>query len=237
MSGSEPVRFAAATDLPIILNLFHHTSFIYDNPFVFPDRIGEERYFKGEGELRRIKPGRHQWETNFVADLGTFKLQEWKERGAGGTSIQFVLAESTMHAHISEFGVGTYKKAHRHEAGYHIFCVTGQGYSLLWHDGQNPTDAERMDWKPGTLYAPPDDLYHQHFNTASQPSRYLALGFGGVRYPVLESKRKIYEGMDKSEADGGIQVEYEDEDPRVGLLYDRELAKLGIENRMPALVG
>lgn len=236
VSGSEPVRFAAVTNLPIIMNLFHHAPFIFDNPFAFPDRVGEERYFQGEGELRRIKPGRHQWETNFVANLGTFKLQDWKERGAGGTSIQFVLAESSMHAHISEFGVGTYKKAHRHEAGYHIFCVTGHGYSLLWEDGQDPTDAVRMDWRPGTLYAPPDDLYHQHFNTAREPSRYLALGFGGVRYPVLDSKRKSYEAMDKSETEGGIQVEYEDEDPRIGALYERELAPLGIESRMRSIL-
>jgi gentisate 1,2-dioxygenase len=236
LSGSEPVRFAAVTDLPIILNLFHNTAFIFENPFIFPDRSGDERYFRGEGELRRIKPGRHQWETNFVADLGSFKLQEWKERGAGGTSIQFVLAESTMHAHISEFGVGTYKKAHCHEAGYHIFCVTGHGYSLLWRAGEKPTEAVRVDWRPGTLYAPPDDLFHQHFNTADRPSRYLALGFGGVRYPVLESKRRIYEEMDKSQSEGGIQVEYEDEDPGIHELYERELAKLGLESRMGAYV-
>ncbi len=235
LSGSEPVRFAAVTDLPIILNLFHNTAFIFDNPFVFADRFGGERYFRGEGELRRVKPGRHQWETNFVADLTRFKLQEWKERGAGGTSIQFVLAESSMHAHISEFGVGTYKKAHCHEAGYHIFCVSGHGYSLLWREGEKPTEAVRVDWRPGTLYAPPDDLFHQHFNTASEPSRYLALGFGGVRYPVLESKRKIYEQMDKSQSEGGIQIEYEDEDPEIRVLYERELAKVGLESRMPAV--
>lgn len=236
LAGTEPVRFAAVTDLPIILNLFHNLDFVFDNPFVFIDRSGEERYYRGEGELRTVKPGRHQWETNFVADLCTFKLQEWKERGAGGTSIQFVLAESTMHAHISEFGVGTYKKAHRHEAGYHIFCVTGHGYSLLWRDGEVPTEAVRVDWRPGTLYAPPDDLFHQHFNTASQPSRYLALGFGGVRYPVLASKRRIYEEMDRSQSEGGIQIEYEDEHPSIRDLYERELAKAGLRSQMDAYI-
>jgi mannose-6-phosphate isomerase-like protein (cupin superfamily) len=236
-SGTERVRFGAVTNLPIILNLFHNLDFIYDNPIVFPERFGEERYFSAEGELRIVKPGRHQWETNFVADLRSFKLQDWKERGAGGTSIQFVLADSTMHAHISEFGVGTYKKAHRHQAGAHIFCVTGHGYSLLWLDGQNPVDTVRVDWKPGTLYAPPDDLFHQHFNTASQPSRYLALGFGGVRHPVLESRRRGYEAMDKSVEEGGEQIEYEHEDPRILAMYEQELAEEGIESRMGAFAG
>ena len=236
-SGTEPARYAAVTNLTLILNVFHDLDFIYDNPYAFGKRAGEDRYFRGEGEFRAVRPGRHNWETNFVPDLVNFSLPEWKERGAGGNNIQFCLADSTMHGHISEFPVGTYKKAHRHEAGAHIFCVTGQGYSLLWKDGQDPTDTVRIKWEPGTLYAPPDDLYHQHFNTAPKPSRYLALGFGGVRYPVLDSKRKIYEGMDRSMKEGGIQVEYEDEDPRILRLYESELAKVGIQSKMDNFVG
>ena len=231
-SGSEPARFAAVANLPIILNLFHHERFVFENPYAFEDREGETRYFRGEGEFRSVKPGRHQWETNFVADLTSFQLPEWKERGAGGRTVQFALADSSLHAHISEFGVGTYKKAHRHEAGFHIWCVTGHGYSLLWKDGDDPTNTVREDWKPGTLYAPPDDFYHQHFNTAPVPSRYLALAIGGVRHPILDSKRAIYEGMDQSQADGGIQIEYENEDTRILALYERELAHQGVESKM-----
>jgi gentisate 1,2-dioxygenase len=147
--------------------------------------------------------------------------------------MQFSLSESTLHAHISEFGVGSYKKAHRHESGFHIFCVSGHGYTLLWKEGQDPLNTVRVDWKPGTLYAPPDDLFHQHFNTADKPSRYLALGFGGVRYPVLESKRRAYEGMDKSTEEGGNQIEYEDEDPRIRLLFEEALAKHGVKPNLP----
>lgn len=237
-SGSEPARFAALTNLPIILNIFHNTDFVFNNSYVFRDRVAEERYFKGEGEFRAVRPGRHNWETSFVPDLVSFQLPEWKERGAGGRNIQFCLADSALHAHISEFPVGTYKKAHAHNAGAHIFCVSGHGYSLLWREGENPVGTKRVDWKPGMLYAPPDGpTYHQHFNTASQPSRYLALAFGGVRYPVLDSKISNYEGMDKSVEDGGFQVEYEDEDPRIHELFKSELAKLGIESRMGEFLG
>ena len=91
-----------------------------------------------------------------------------------------------MHCHISEFQQGTYKKAHRHNAGAHIFCVTGEGYSLLWHEGDNPVDTVRVDWKPGTLYAPPDGpTYHQHFNSGTKRARYMALrtGDGGFNAP------------------------------------------------------
>jgi mannose-6-phosphate isomerase-like protein (cupin superfamily) len=63
-SGSKPVRFAAVTNLAIIANLFHNVDFIFDNPYIFSDRAGDDRSFQGDGEFREVKPGRHQWETN-----------------------------------------------------------------------------------------------------------------------------------------------------------------------------
>ena len=232
-SGSEPARFAATTNLPYIMNVFHDADFIYDNSFGFKKRAADPRYFRGEGEFKPVKPGRHQWETNFVPDLTTFQLPEWKERGAGGRNVQFTLADSTMHAHISEFDVGTYKKAHRHDAGAHIWCVSGHGYSLLWQQGEDPVNAVRVDWKPGTLYAPPDGpTFHQHFNTANTSSRYLAVLFGGSRYFTTNKQRKTYETMDRSIKLGGDQMEYEDEDPNILRLYEKELAARGIESKM-----
>src|SRR5262245_34981984 len=236
-SGSETARFAAISSLPLIMNLFHNESFVFENAHAFQDRIGDERYFRGEGEFRSVKPGRHQWETNFVSDLTRFELPEWKERGAGGRSIQFTLADSTMHAHTSEFGVGTYKKAHRHDAGAHIFCVTGHGYSLLWKEGEDPVDTVRVDWKPGSLYAPPDGpTFHQHFNTAQVPSRYLAMLFGGGRYFTSSARKAGYEAMDKSVKEGGNQIEYADEDPRILELYERECARHSVTSRMHEFV-
>ena len=67
-----------------------------------------------------------------MPDLGEIELTDWNERGPGSTNLMFILADSNMHAHISEIQTGTYKKAHRHGAGAHVFTVTGKGYSLLW---------------------------------------------------------------------------------------------------------
>jgi quercetin dioxygenase-like cupin family protein len=240
-SGTEPARFVALTSLPISINLYHNERFIFDNPFEFTDRMGEARYYKGEGEFREVMAGRHQWETNFVPDLRILDtLKEWPARGAGGRSIMFSLAESTLHAHVSEFPQGTYKKAHRRptEAGVYIICVSGHGYSLLWEEDEPPTSTLRADWKPGTLFCNgAGEHYHQHFNTATNPSRYLALGFGGVRYPTTESKRHTYSfGVDRSVKQGGRQIEYEDEDPSVRDLFERELRARGLESHMPGLV-
>ena len=236
-SGTEPARLAALTDLPIIMNIFHKPDFIFDNPMTFPERSDVERYYNGEGEFRQVKPGRHQWETNFVPDVNSFELPPWAARGAAGNNIQYLLADSSMHCHISEFQQGTYKKAHRHNSGYHIWCTTGEGYSLLWLEGEDPVNTVRVDWKPGTLYAPPDGpTYHQHFNVADGPSRYLVFAFGGARYPVLETTFNGLEVMDISAKDGGHQVEYQDEDPAVLDLYEKELAARGLASKMRQFV-
>jgi quercetin dioxygenase-like cupin family protein len=226
-SGREAVRFAAVTTMPLMLNLFHNVEFIFDNPFAFSDRLGDERYLRGDGEYRAIRPGRNQWETVLVPDLYSFELPAFDARGEGSRHLHFVLAESTMHAHMAEMPAGRYKKAHRHAAGANVFCATGAGYSLLWLDGQSFDDAIRFDWKPGTVYAPPEEYFHQHFNTAPKPSRYLGIGFASVRYPVLQSTRYLYENIDVGVQEGGTQIEFEDEMTEIFDLFVEELERAG----------
>ncbi len=229
-SGSKAVRLASVTNLPMVMKMFRNHEFIFQNSFEFAERIGDPKFFEGEGDFIPVRPGRNMWETNFVPDLSVFELRQWKERGAGGSSMMFAMADETMHVHCSEMPVGTYKKAHRHGADFHIFPVSGNGYSLFWYEGD--ADFVRFDWKHGSLYAPADLQFHQHFNTSREPARYLAIAFGGLRYPFSEDKRKQYLQMDISLKDGGRQVEYEDQDPRIHRLYIEALREIGIEPNM-----
>jgi mannose-6-phosphate isomerase-like protein (cupin superfamily) len=230
VDGTETVRLATTSNLPMMMKAFRSESFIFDNDAVFSERIGGDRHFAGEGDFVPVRPGRHMWVTNFVPDLAGFELQRWNARGAGGSNMMFVLADGTMHAHISEMPVGTYKKGHRHGADFHIYAVTGRGYSLLWYEGDE--DFHRVDWRHGVVYAPPDRMYHQHFNVSQEPARYLAVAFGGLKYPFSEDKVRTFMGMDVSIRDGGRQIEYEDQDPRIHPMYLEELAKSGVEPRM-----
>jgi oxalate decarboxylase/phosphoglucose isomerase-like protein (cupin superfamily) len=231
-SGTDSARMVSTTSLPAVMNMFHNTAFVFDNPWDFNERVGDAKYFHGEGEFIPRRPGVHMWETNFVADLASVQLEARSERGAGASIQGFILADGTMHAHISEMPTGSYKKAHRHAADYHVMCVDGQGYTLLWNTGD--ADFVRIDWKHGTVFAPPDQMFHQHFNTGTKPARYLATAFGSTRYPFTESKRKSKAGAAYLSVKlGGDQIEYADQSPRIAELYKAATDQLGVEVRMP----
>ncbi len=236
-SGTERALLASTTDLPLVMNTFHNEKFIFDTEFDFSDRAGREGYYSGEGDLITVRPGNHMWETNFVPDLAAIELKQWGDRGAGGTNIMFVLADGMMHAHISEMPVGTYKKGHKHGAGFHVMCVTGHGYSLLWNEGDK--DFRRLDWKHGVVFPPSDGQFHQHFNLSKEPARYLATAIGGLRYPLTFQQRRSLLGVkgqkgavSLSQKEGGDQVEYEDQDPRIHALWLEEMKKHGVEPKM-----
>ena len=239
-SGTERALLVSTTNLPMVMNVFHNEAFVFGNDFDFTERTGKAGYFSGEGDLITVRPGNHMWETNFVPDLTAIELKSWGDRGAGGTNIMFVLADGTMHAHISEMPVGTYKKGHRHGPGFHVMCVTGHGYSLAWFDGEK--DFTRIDWKHGTVFPPCDQQFHQHFNASQQPARYLATGVGGLRYPLTLSQRRSLLGVKPGEKgavstnikEGGDQIEYEDQDPRIHALWLAELRKTGVKSQMGA---
>jgi quercetin dioxygenase-like cupin family protein len=237
-SGRERALLVSTTDMPLVMNTFHNERFVFDNDFDFAERTGKNEYYTGEGDLITVRPGNHMWETNFVPDLAAIELKSWGDRGAGGTNIMFVLADGTMHAHISEMPVGTYKKGHRHGPGFHVMCVTGHGYSLLWFDDEQ--DFHRIDWKHGVVFPPADQQFHQHFNTSSHPARYLATGVGGLRYPLTHAQRRSLLGVKPGEKgavstsikEGGDQIEYEDQNTRIHRIWLDEMKKHNVEPKM-----
>jgi hypothetical protein len=139
-----------------------------------------------------------------------------------------------MHAHVSEMPAGTYKKAHRHGAGYHVMCVGGEGYSLMWYEGQR--DFVRIDWTHGVVFPPAERQFHQHFTTSKVPARYLATGFGSLRYPFTAARRQEILGekvsFSTSTKEGGDQIEYADQDPRIHPIFLAEMEKHGIKAKM-----
>ncbi|MEX0603510.1 MAG: ethanolamine ammonia lyase-activating protein [Marinobacter sp.] len=220
-SGQKPVRFVSVTNMPPIMNLYEENNFIFNTEYDFKSRFsGESDYFAPKDELNGFR-----LETNFVADAVNLPLVEAKERGAGGGHIRFNLAKSSMNAHISQFPIGTYKKAHAHGPGAHVIILAGEGYSLMWPEGEEP---KRYDWKPGTLITPPNMWFHQHFNTGDAPARYLAFKYEGVAFRNSQGVPKAW----ISRRIGGHQIDYADESNTVRTLFADALAEKGLSSQM-----
>ncbi|MEK9952329.1 MAG: ethanolamine ammonia lyase-activating protein, partial [Curvibacter sp.] len=220
-SGRDVARFVSVTNAPSIINAFGDLDFVFNTKYDFKNRFaGESDYFANKGEQKGLL-----LDTNFVADAINLPLISAKERGAGGGHIRFSMAKGSMNSHISQFPVGTYKKAHAHGPGAYVIIMSGQGYSLMWPEGEEP---RRYDWQEGTLITPPNMWFHQHFNTGTTPARYLA--FKGEAVSIRNAQ-----GVPKawiSRRIGGHQVDYADESPLVRDTFAQALAATGLKPRM-----
>jgi hypothetical protein len=226
--GNEPVRMISLTDSPVVINRYRNLEYIFNNPFIFSDRYsgGADEWGKGGRYLPEVKRGR-VWESNFIADLWGFEPKDYKERGGDNRTTLFEFVDNTMSAHLSEFPVGKYKKAHRHGAGAHIVMLTGSGYSYLWEEGQY-RNKKRVEWGRMSMFTPPMQWWHQHFNPGGEPARYLALKPWGFKFKV-EDLKDTGEDVKK----GGAQIEYEDQDPAVHKIFVEECDRRGAQPRMP----
>ncbi len=220
-SGKEPVRYVAVTNAPLIINSFGDVGFIFNTAYDFKSRFsGEPDYFSAKGEQKGLL-----LDTNFVPDAVNLPLITAKERGAGGGHIRFNMAKGSMNSHISQFPIGTYKKAHAHGPGAHVIILTGEGYSLMWPEGEEP---RRYEWRPGAMVVPPNMWLHQHFNTGTTPARYLAFKHEGVAIRNSQGVPKAW----ISRRIGGDQIDYVDEKPLVRTLFAEALARHGLTSNM-----
>ncbi len=220
-SGVEPARYVAVTNGPGIINLYERVDFVFNTAFDFDNRFnGEPDYFANRGVQKGLL-----LETNFVADAVNLPLMSAKERGAGGGHIRFKLAKGSMNCHISSFPVATYKKAHCHGPGAHVIIMSGEGYSLMWPEGEAP---KRYDWEVGGMIVPPNLWFHQHFNTGATPARYLAFKHESVS---IRNAQGVPKGW-ISRRNGGDQIDYADEPSSIRELFGDELARKGLTPKM-----
>ena len=248
--GTTTARLIAFTDLPLVMDLFHSAEFIFDNDFVFRDRYDRDPgYFTLDASKVRIAGSAATFgegekgavgvlDTGLVPDVDGIEMFEARARGLKNKSAEIVLSDNSMQSHLSEFEVGTYKRAHRHGPGSHVLALGGTGYSLMWTSVPRWSEAPkqvRVDWKDGTLFVPPDRWFHQHFNAGGTAARYMATTWIGGKYFVkgMGGGGRTHRLNTISTHHGGNMVDYPDEDPAVRSLFEEELRKSGVAVRMP----
>jgi gentisate 1,2-dioxygenase len=234
-SSDKPCRIFFGTNLAQVINLYHNTDFIFNNPFVFKDRYS----FSSEDDY--TEKAKHWnlrlFETNFIPDIRTFPLDPWTERGTNTSIMRLSMGKSGSLIHILEAGVGTYVTAHRHGPGAHVIIIGGEGYEYLFMPGgeKNPEMRQKVPVKPYSVVSPRLNEYHQHFNTGNTPFRQLAFkGWGQVTSIV--TSRGEYDPRGASRSDNpnaySFKLRYDQEDPAIREEYYRELEKNGIDLRL-----
>lgn len=225
----EPIRLLVQTPLPLLYSLLKEDEAIWnDGTYNQWAQSQRENFYSSDSTLRSGSgnDSRTYWTSNFIPDTLSFdKLTGWAERGGGGRSVFFPFRPSAMWAHISEFAVGQYKKAHRHMCGANVLLLSGEGYSLLWQEG----DEERMhvDWSPYSLFVPPSLWYHQQFNTSTDPARYLVFHSPITATGMQGGKNDALQPLSSQN-----QIEYHEEDAEIREQFICELDENGIEFQM-----
>ena len=235
--GPTPVRLAVGTTLPLMMDIFRSRNFIWNNPVDFSDRYtGQPDYFDPENRIDYGPTTEHHSLTlsNLVRNAWTLRLFN---AGQGYKDIDrhFVLSKSAMHTGVEQFPIGTYERGHHHKAGVTILLITGTGYTFLWPNewGETPwkdgrgDQVKRLEWEPGVLFVPPEEWYHQHFNSGTEPARYIRLGA-----PPGNEVYKI--GAVGLAMAANTRIQFRAEDSYVRNLFEEELAKQGATIQMPS---
>jgi hypothetical protein len=111
-----------------------------------------------------------------------------------------------------------------------------------------------FEWQAGSLFVIALNAWFQHFNgSGHQSARYIAFTSAPLMTNLLNDLEFIFdcpyvfrnrfdgesdyfngEGAyyGDSVKEGGTQIEYEDEDPKIRQLFETELAKRGLQSRM-----
>ena len=240
--STEPALYLAVTTAPMALDNYHNERFVFNSDFSFNERYdGEQGYFEPSNE-RYLASNNRQWiwETNFIPDARRTVIDAQEQKGAGVNITQFEISNNTLIGHLAEWPVGRYHKAHFHGGGAVLVILRSAGYSLMWpnHLGTRPyengfgDEVVRVDWIPGSVFSPPTNWFHQHFNTGTEPALQLALRCGSQKFPLGIRVAAIRAGVYTSVKKGGTLIEYDDEDPAIRRTYESELATKGIAPNM-----
>ena len=225
VQGDRPARLFHYSYLPLIMMGIPDPAFFFNGPYVPPADGADLAGLYSEAKRAEPVAGQggsgNTWVGNFFPDMGVWdKLEAGGHRGGGARHVGILFPDSPITGHMAYFGSRTYKKAHRHEPGDAIVIPTGEGFSVLWPEGK---DKIFVPWQERSVFVPPNQWWHQHFNTGSKPARYLAFHV----IPALLTYSNQAESVSRN------QIEYPDEDPSIRQAFEAELAKRNLTSLMP----
>jgi quercetin dioxygenase-like cupin family protein len=250
---NSPALLIAANNAPPIMNIFQSRSLVFDNPYDFRDRFGEDpEFFKPQSAIEADEVrGRAAIRSNVFPDIAHCELPLDNQRAPGYRRIQpyfhGFLRDASTGGFIAEYPSGRYSKAHYHLSGAVLVCLSGKGYTFNWPVdlGPRPWEAGKGDqvkiqeYGPGGLVAAAPgggNWFHQHFSVGKEPFRVInywggpTAHWGGI---FEEQGDEVLAGNIYGIHEGGRTILYWQEDPHIRDYYQERLRAEGVEFRMP----
>ena len=229
-SGTQPYRLLFATNMAHAMNQYNNLDFIFNNPYAFTDRYS---YAMEDYLVQQTQWERRLVETNFIADVRKVPLDPFPERGNRTSIMRMSMAGTSLGMHIMGVSEGTYVTAHRHGPGAHVMVVGGEGYELLFNQGD--VVKQKIMANPYAVVAPKLNEFHQHFNTGKGEYRMLAFRHTGLRYGWGLPYGNARTAQSKDPNAWAYKIPFAEEDPTIREDYYRELEARGIFTRLEPL--
>ncbi len=226
VQGNRAARLLHYNYLPFVMDAVPDADFFLNSSHVAPapDTGSLSDLYSEAKSIERTRPSggtAFMWRGNFFPDMLAWdKFSSGEGRGFASQLVSMRFPESPLTCHMAVFEPFTYKKAHRHGPGVVIIVLEGEGFSVMWPEGEDKT---KISWQAGSVFVPPNRWFHQHFNGGSTPVRYLA----------LHSAPSILGYSERVEDLARDQIEYTDEDPLIRETFQAELGRRGLKSEMP----
>src|ERR687891_2748123 len=106
-----------------------------------------------------------------VEDLRTVRLGHWERLGGPAAYCHLEGSQGFVGILIAEIPPGKSLKPMRHLYEEQVLILSGRGATQFWSDSTR--EPITLEWQPGSLFSPPLNAKHQHFNgSASEPVRF-----------------------------------------------------------------
>ena len=231
------------SNAPVAMQFFMNTDFVFGCDYAFRDR-----YQPGTGYFTptplKLHPmnGRALNSDAYIPDATAIDIPLDGQRGAGYRHFELQMGGNFYDGWIGEYPTGRYSKAHAHESGPVLVCLSGAGYTLAWPKalGIRPWESGHGDQVVRTDYgaggvvsAAPGgaDWFHAHFGASRTPFRAMALSGGHPKRVIGQPGDEVSENRDLRL--GGDTIGYADEDPFIRQLFREVLASVGASFDMP----
>ena len=107
----------------------------------------------------------------YVEDMASLELAPWARKGGRGAILNLDRTNE-KDAHIVELAPGGTSEPEHHLYDEIVYVLAGRGATSIWHEGGHK---QTFEWAEGSLFAIPLNAWYQHFNSSSEPARYIAV--------------------------------------------------------------